>query len=113
MHEMIHQWQPEVTRKTEHPYHGHGPGFASKCNEIGEAVGLPPVVARNRKGSKLPRCTQWPHNVRPAEYYLCAYDPDGGTPDPGEPGEPEPEPPAMIPCPHCGGTGTLAAEAGA
>jgi hypothetical protein len=108
MHEMIHQWQQEVTRKTEEPYHGHGPGFAAKCNEIGEALGLPPVVARNRKGSRLPRCAQWPHNVRPPEYHLGAYDPDGGTPDPGEPGEPEPDPPVTIPCPHCGGTGTIA-----
>jgi hypothetical protein len=107
LHETIHQWQQEVTGNAEPAYHGHGPGFTSKCNEIGAALGLPAVVARNRKGGKLLRSAQWPHNVRPLDYYLGAYDPEGGTPDPGEQ-NPAP-PPDMIICPHCSGTGQVPA----
>jgi hypothetical protein len=107
LHETIHQWQMEVIRNFERAYHGHGPQFTAKCNEIGQALGLPPVVTRNRKGSKLPRSAQWPHNVRPPDYYLGAYDPDGGVPDPGE-DDPVPGP-EMTVCPRCSGTGQIPA----
>jgi hypothetical protein len=75
LHEMIHQWQQEVTGKDENGYHGHGPAFRDKANEIGAQLGLPRVrTSKNRgKDKGLPSCSQWPHNVRPAEYYQGAY----------------------------------------
>src|SRR5262249_34220896 len=42
LHEMIHQWQQEVTGDREYAYHGHGPKFRDKCNEIGTDLGLAP-----------------------------------------------------------------------
>jgi hypothetical protein len=33
----------------------------------------------------LPSCAQWPHNVRPAGFYLGAYKPDPGPAGEGEP----------------------------
>lgn len=100
-HEAIHQWQMEITGQREGSYHGHGPGFAEKANEIGTALGLPPVVARNRKGSDAPRAANWPHNVRPPEYYLGAYRPPGPVTTTGD-----------SPCPHCAGTGRIREQAG-
>lgn len=75
VHEQIHQWQQEVTRKGEGSYHGHGPTFCEQCNAIGTALGLDMVIVRTRKGTApgAPRCPQWPHNVRPTAYYLGAY----------------------------------------
>lgn len=107
LHEAIHQWQHEVSRNPEESYHGHGPGFTAQCNRIGADLGLPQVVTKNRKGSKLPRSAQWPHNVRPPGYYLGAYDPEAGTPDPGEEENVPTEPPDMITCPQCGGRGEV------
>ena len=110
LHESIHQWQFEVSGNSEDSYHGHGPQFTAHCNRIGTDLGLPSVVTRNRKGSKNPRSAQWPHNVRPPGYYLGAYDPEGGTADPGEETEPA-DPPDMIKCPHCGGRGKVPSPA--
>jgi hypothetical protein len=108
LHEALHQWQTEVAGDDEDSYHGHGPKFTAKANEIGAALGLPAVVVRNRRGSRLPRSAQWPHNVRPADYYRGAYDPDAGVPDPGE--EPATTDPAgTVACPHCSGTGQVPA----
>jgi hypothetical protein len=83
LHEMIHQWQMEITRKTEESYHGHGPTFRDACNRIGAILGLPRVRNSKKRGAEkdLPSCAQWPHNVRPPDYYLGAYI------------EPTPEPP--------------------
>lgn len=67
LHEMIHVWQFEVQRDREDGYRGHGPQFADKCNELGRALGLPPVSAKGRKG--LPDCASWPLCVRPSGYY--------------------------------------------
>jgi hypothetical protein len=107
LHEMIHQWQIEVISAHEEAWHWHGPQFTGQCNLIGASLGLAPVVTRNRNGSRLPRSAQWPHCVRPPEYYLGAYDPDGGTPDATE--ETITDPPDIVPCPHCAGTGSIAA----
>ncbi|TQS44353.1 hypothetical protein [Cryptosporangium phraense] len=100
LHEMLHQEGAEVTGVDEPAYHGHGPHFATRANDIGAVLGLATVVARNRNGSDLPRAAQWPHNVRPADYYLGAYHPPAAEPR-GEP------------CPHCNGTGRIPAEVSA
>lgn len=76
LHEQIHQWQQEVTGQQEESYHGHGAGFCAQCNQIGARLGLSPVIVKTRPGHRgLPRCTQWPYNVRPSEYYLGVYVP--------------------------------------
>lgn len=75
LHECIHQWHFEITGQTEDSYHGHGPAFAAMCNQIGEAIGLPPVRSMKRRGKDkdLPSCAQWPICVRYHTYYLGAY----------------------------------------
>ena len=97
-HEMVHQWQMEHSGDPEDAYHGHGPSFTEYANGIGRSWGLPPVVAKRRNGSQAPRASQWPHNVRPAEYYLGAYLPPVPTVRDDEP------------CPHCHGTGRTPKE---
>jgi hypothetical protein len=92
LHESVHQWQHEVLKNSEPSYKGHGPLFAGKCNEIGAALGLPPVRPAKARGKNkgLPSCAQWPHNVRPDGYYQGAYvPPEGrrGREDEGEGGE--------------------------
>jgi len=67
LHELVHAWQSEIDGDAEDGYKGHGPRFAAKCNEIGTALGLPPVGVKGRRG--LPDCAQWPMCVRPAGYY--------------------------------------------
>ena len=71
LHEMVHQFHYEVTGNAESGYRGHGPLFAKVCNDIGERLGLPPVVPRRRgrNGAGKAICNQWPHNVRPEDYY--------------------------------------------
>jgi hypothetical protein len=51
--------------------------FAALCNEIGQALGLPPVRSMKKRGKDkdLPSCAHWPLNVRPRDYYLGAYKP--------------------------------------
>ena len=76
LHEMIHQWQQEVVGNPEGAYHGHGPLFRDKANEIGARLGLPRVRTmkdRAKKDKGLPSCSKWPHNVRPDEHYQGAY----------------------------------------
>lgn len=92
-HESIHQWQMEITGNREGSYHGHGPSFAAKANEIGGVLGLPSVAVRNRGGSRSLVCAHWPHNVRDPAYYLGAWQ-------------------LAVPlrrdiCPHCQGTGRV------
>lgn len=105
LHETVHQWQEEGTGCQEPNYHGHGPGFRDKANQIGAVLGLLRVrTCKNRGPDKhLPSCAQWPINVRPEGYYLGAYLPadDTGT----EPEDDTESPPAVtVPCPHCQGT---------
>ncbi|HZN71245.1 MAG TPA: hypothetical protein VFC00_06125 [Micromonosporaceae bacterium] len=97
MHEAVHQYHREVTGTTEPSYHGHGPMFAMVANRIGDALGLAPVVPRNRGGSNLPLAAQWPHCVTPLDYYRGAYRPR--VPDTGDT--------SMVDCPHCSGTGRV------
>jgi len=75
LHETIHLWQDEVMGDLEGSYHGHGPLFRDKCNEIGQKFGLPPVRTCKKRGkdAELPSCSHFPHNVRPPEYYQGAY----------------------------------------
>ena len=82
LHETIHLWQDEIVGYLEEAYHGHGPVFRDKCNEIGSSLGLPPVRTCKRRGAEknLPSCALFPHNVRPAGYYQGAYAPPNGKP---------------------------------
>ena len=82
LHETIHLWQDEIVGYLEDSYHGHGPAFRDKCNEIGRRFGLPPVrTCKNRgKYRDLPSCSLFPHNVRPADYYQGAYVLPNGKP---------------------------------
>lgn len=75
LHEAAHQYHQEVTGYTESSYHGHGSVFTATANRIGAVLGLPPVVAKNRGGSRLPKAAQWPHCVTPAGHYLGVYHP--------------------------------------
>jgi hypothetical protein len=73
LHELIHQWQQEITGRREVSYHGHGSDFRDRCNAIGQKLGVPPVGLKPRGGRyALPPCNHWPHNVRPQGYYLGA-----------------------------------------
>jgi hypothetical protein len=100
LHESVHQYCEEVLHDDEDSYKGHGPIFAGECNRIGEALGLPPVrVAKARgKNKDMPSCAQWPHNVRPADYYLGALADPPPADDPGDQDGDEEEP-ATFPCP--------------
>lgn len=77
LHEMIHQWQFEITGQGDDSYSGHGPAFSAKANEIGEKLGFPHVgrtcKKRDHKDKGLQSPSQWPHNVRPDGYYLGAH----------------------------------------
>lgn len=81
LHESIHQWQHEVAGQPDESYHGHGPAFRDKANEIGARYGLPPVRVAKKRGrdADLPSCAQWPHCVRPADYYGGHWDQPGTT----------------------------------
>jgi hypothetical protein len=88
IHEMIHQWQQEVTGKTEDGNHGHGPTFRDKANEIGAKFGLPPVRTNQKRGKDkdLPSCSYWPYGNRPDGYYLGAVvTASGDKPEEGRP----------------------------
>lgn len=101
LHEMIHQYHFEITGKTEDSYKGHGPAFAAECNRIGALLGLPEVRPAKARGKHkaLPSCANWPHNVRPADYYAGAYAHQANAGEAGvsehdpEPHEPAPEEP--------------------
>jgi hypothetical protein len=96
LHEMIHQWQVEVSGAREPSYHGHGPTFCAQANRIGATLGLPAVIVRNRGGSRELVCAHWPHCVRDRAYYLGAYGPDVHH---------RPVTTSRGICPHCHGTG--------
>lgn len=96
-HESIHQYCNEIAAKHEDSYHGHGPVFTEHANRIGARLGLPEVAVRNRKGSQLAKAAQWPHCVRPTDYYLGAY----RVPSIGDTTT------TTVPCPCCDGTGRL------
>jgi hypothetical protein len=74
LHESVHQYCDEVLHTSEKSYKGHGPVFANECTRIGELLGLPPVRPAKARGPNkdMPSCADWPHNVRPREYYLGA-----------------------------------------
>ncbi len=77
LHEMIHQWQQEVTGDTDKHYKGHGPTFSAKANEIGARLGLPLVGRTYKKrdcaDKGLESPSYWPYIVRPKDHYLGAY----------------------------------------
>jgi hypothetical protein len=74
LHEQIHQFHQEVTGRTDDGYHGHGPAFRDTANRIGAQLGLSPVRTCKRRGPDRdrPSCSQWPHDVRPDDFYLGA-----------------------------------------
>jgi hypothetical protein len=72
LHEMIHQWQQEVTGQTEESYHGHGTKFRDKANEIGAKLGLPLVRAKHERDNRV-LCQYWPHEVRPEDFDRGAF----------------------------------------
>jgi len=75
LHEMVHQWQQEISGDRDLFYHGHGPVFRDRANEIGATLALPPVRTCKKRGADAdrPSCSQWPHNVRPGDFYGGAY----------------------------------------
>lgn len=99
-HEMIHQWVIEhLPEGTDAGYRGHGPAFTAKANEVGAAWGLPGVIVRNRAGkTRCPQSKHWPHCIRPAGYYGDIF---------AERVSPRRD---TVRCPHCEGTGRIAAE---
>jgi len=82
LHETIHQYQMEILQVHEPAYDEHGPTFRDTANTIGACLGLPPVrVSKVRPAQRSqPSCAQWPHNVRPTDYYCGAV---GLTHEPG------------------------------
>jgi hypothetical protein len=100
LHESVHQYCDEALHHDEESYKGHGPIFAGECNRIGAILGLSlvrPAKARG-KNKDLPSCAQWPHNVRPAGYYLGAL---AGPPKPDDDHDDgdDDEDSATFPCP--------------
>ena len=91
LHEMVHQYQIEVSGDLEKSQHGHGPHFRDVCNRIGQTLRLPPARSHKKRGpdKDSPSCAQWPHNVRPADYYQGAHVPPTAEP-PTIPGAPKP-----------------------
>jgi len=75
--ESVPAWVFDTGRAPETGYHGPGPVFRDKCNEIGKALGLPPVRTSKKRGkdAHLPSCAEWPHCVRPRDpdYYEGAW----------------------------------------
>jgi hypothetical protein len=70
----VRQYCGEALHDDERSYKGHGPVFAGECNRIGDALGLPHVRLAKARGplKDRPSCADWPHCVRPADYYLGA-----------------------------------------
>lgn len=66
------QFVLEVHGRTEGGYGGYGPLYAAEATRIGEAIGLPAVVARRRghRGAGRPVAAFWPWGFRPEGYYL-------------------------------------------
>jgi hypothetical protein len=98
LHESVHQYCEEVLHDEEKSYKGHGPTFAGECNRIGQALGLAQVRPAKARGplKELPSCAQWPHNVRPPDYYQGAL----AEPEPpAAEAEAPAEPAATFPCP--------------
>ena len=71
LHETVHQWHQEITLKQDLGYKGHGPAFRDVANRIGADLGLGVVRVAKARGKlkDLPSCAQWPHCVRPPQYY--------------------------------------------
>jgi hypothetical protein len=99
LHESVHQYCHEKLKDPEKSYKGHGPIFTGQCNRIGATLGLPPVrlAKKGRKDEHLPTCADWPHNVRPADYYLGAVVEEQPRPKPDDDGEDDT--PQTFPCP--------------
>lgn len=94
LHELNHHFVHEILNDYSDSYGGHGVNYTKRANQIGDQLGLPHVVERNRKDKKsLPISSQWPLNVRPAGYYGDLLKVKEPTNEPEEPeDEPEPEP---------------------
>jgi hypothetical protein len=66
---MVRQFVLEVRGADERGYRGYGPLFTEEANRIGEALGLDHVVEHRRGGNEY-LAANWPHCVRPDDYYL-------------------------------------------
>mgnify|MGYP003376745952 CR=1 FL=1 len=92
LHEQAHQFVHEVLGIDKDNYGGHGDNYTPKINQIGAALGLPPVDKRRRKDKSLPISAHWPMCVRPAGYYGdLLKEPKQAAPEEPE-DEPEDEP---------------------
>jgi hypothetical protein len=70
LRQTVRQYALEVLGAKESGYRGFGPQFVAQANRVGAALGLGPVVERNRgTGDSWPVASGWPHCVRPAGYY--------------------------------------------
>jgi hypothetical protein len=66
----VRQYVLEALEDEEPGYRGFGPRFAREANRIGDRLGLPRVVARNRGTDRAsPLGRGWPHCVYPATRY--------------------------------------------
>ena len=72
LHETIHQYQLEILQVPEPSYDGHGPLFRDTASTIGRISCHRARVEGPGTRPTLPSCAQWPHNVRPADYYCGA-----------------------------------------
>lgn len=76
LHELTHSFCHLVRKDPETSYRGHGPVFTEECNRIGKALKREPVKHTKSKKTielHLHKCDQWPHCVRPGDYYLGAF----------------------------------------
>ncbi|NOK71569.1 MAG: hypothetical protein GFH25_541324n12 [Chloroflexi bacterium AL-N10] len=82
LHECVHYYCDAVLAAPEQAEKGHGRIFAQECTRIGSLLDLPPVgpARRSRNYQGWPSCAHWPQNVRPADYYRGAYQPDPPPP---------------------------------
>jgi len=69
LHEQIHQFVHVILDDHSKGFGGHGDNFTTKANQIGDILGLPQVEKRRRKDKSIPISSQWPINIRPADYY--------------------------------------------
>ena len=92
LHEVAHHFVHEILNDYSDSYGGHGVNYTKRANQIGDQLGLPHVVERNRKDKSLPISSQWPLNVRPAGYYGDLLKVKEPTNEPEPEDEPEPEP---------------------
>lgn len=73
LHEQIHVFQKQVSRKCDPGHRGHGQHFCRHCNRIGKLLGLSEVIPKKygEKDKNRHECVHWPHNVRQPPGFYC------------------------------------------